>query len=86
MTDAPRTDWRLREADDADAEGLIELIGKVFEQYEGCVLDLDDEMPDLRNMRSAWRAKQGQAWVVEDEQGLLGCVATEPSRMVGAWS
>ena len=73
-------DWTLRDAADDDAEGLIRCDrGGCFAEYPGCVLDLDDEMPDLLRMHSAWRQKQGRAWVVEDGQGLLGCVAAEPA-------
>ena len=55
----------IRAARDADADELIALIGAVFDEYPGCVLDVDGEMPELRAIASAFNAASGRFWVAE---------------------
>jgi len=62
---------RLRPARDDDSEGVIALIARVFAEYEGCVLDVDREEPELRAPASGF----DRFWVVEDESGIVGCAA-----------
>ena len=40
---------KLRLARNADSEGVIDLIARVFAEYEGCVLDVDLEEPELHD-------------------------------------
>jgi len=58
---------RLRPVTDADAEQLIALIGSVYAEYPGCVLDLagvDDDLPAPGRVA----ARRGSPWwVLEDE-------------------
>jgi putative acetyltransferase len=70
-----------RPARDADAEGLIELIGGIYAEYPGCVLDVDGEEPDLLAIASAYATKGGGFWVsIEEASGaLVGCVGWLPS-------
>lgn len=58
----------LRAATDADSEGVIALIGRAFAEYEGCVLDVDREEPDLRAPASSF----DRFWVVEEKGEILG--------------
>ncbi len=53
---------RLRPARDDDSEGVIALIGAVFAEYEGCVLDVDLEEPELRRPASSFDG----FWVLEE--------------------
>lgn len=62
---------RLRRADDGDADGVIALIGRVFAEYEGCVLDVDREEPGLRAPASSY----DRFWVVEEGGAIVGCAA-----------
>lgn len=62
----------IREAVDDDALDLIELIGSVFGEYRGCVLDVDGEMPELRGLASWAKAHGGGFWVAEDGGRLVG--------------
>lgn len=64
---------RLREARDDDSDGIIDLIGHVFDEYPGMVLDVDVEMPHLRHPASAFRRWNGRLWVAEVEAGLVAC-------------
>ena len=64
----------IREARDSDSEQLIELIGEVFAEYPGCVLDVDGEMPQLRRPASAFAEWDGRLWVAEQGGRIEGCV------------
>jgi len=69
---------RFRAARDADGTALIGLIGKVFVEYPGCVLDVDGEMPELKAPATSARAGHGRWWVVEDDEGVVASVAAFP--------
>jgi putative acetyltransferase len=68
------TDWLLRPARDTDGDGLIRVITRCFDQYPGCVTDVDGEMPDLRAIASAYRAVDGAYWVAELNGAVVGCI------------
>ena len=63
----------LRPATDADSAGIIELIGAVFAEYPGCVLDVDREEPELRAPASSF----DRFWVVEQGRRIVACVGCE---------
>lgn len=69
----------LRAARDSDEDGLIALIGGCFDEYENCILAVDEEMPELRRIAS-WHAERGgRVWVAEDADGtIVGSVAALP--------
>lgn len=72
--------WKIRAARDGDEAGLIALIGGCFEEYPGCVLAVDEEMPELRRIASAMAEVDGRAWVAEEGDGrVVGCVACVPA-------
>jgi putative acetyltransferase len=69
----------LREARDDDQDGLIALIGGVFAEYPGCVLDLG-EMPELCRIASYFHEHAGRGWVAQNEAGeVVGCIGFSPS-------
>ena len=55
----------IRDARDSDAAARIALIGGAFAEYEGCVLDVDNELPELRAIATAFRSFGGRFWVGE---------------------
>ena len=61
----------LRRARDSDSDGVIALIAGVFAEYEGCVLDVDREEPELRAPASRYE----HFWVVEEDGEIVGCSA-----------
>ena len=61
----------IRLVQDGDAEGLIRLIDVCWSAYEGCILDVDAEEPQLRAMRSHFDALGGEYWVVEGADGEI---------------
>jgi putative acetyltransferase len=61
---------RIRPALDADADGVIALIARVYAEYPGCILDVDREEPALRAPASSF----DRFWVVEEGGTVVGCV------------
>jgi len=70
---------RIRDARDDDAAGLIALIGGVFAEYPGCVLELDHEMPQLRAIATAFAQLDGRFWVAELDGDVVGCAGIAPA-------
>ena len=70
MTETPTGD-RMRPVRDDDADALAELIGRVYAEYPGCVLDLPGVDADLRAPRTTAEDRQGDWWVVEDDDGQV---------------
>jgi len=70
---------QIRAARDDDADELIALIGAVFDEYPGCVLDVDGEMPELRAIASAFSTAGGRFWVAEQARRLIGCIGLTPA-------
>lgn len=69
----------IREARDDDADGLIALIGGVFAEYPGCVMDVDGELPELRRIASYFREHAGEFWVAELGGAVVGCIGYSPA-------
>lgn len=61
----------LRPARDSDSRGVIALIGRVFDEYPGCVLDVEREEPGLVAPASSY----DRFWVLEQGGEILGCSA-----------
>jgi putative acetyltransferase len=76
---------KLRDARDDDADQLIELIERCYSEYEGCVLDVDGEAPELRALATHHAKNGGRFWVAESGGQLVGCAGvvagTEPGVM-----
>lgn len=68
----------IRSARDEDSEGLIRLIGNVFAEYPGCILDVDREIPELRIPATAAHTDEGRWWVAELNGHVVGSVAVVP--------
>ena len=71
-------DVSFRDAVDADSEALIALIGGVFDEYPGCVMDVDGEMPELRAIASHFRRLEGCFRVAERAGSVIGCIGYAP--------
>lgn len=70
MIETPTGD-RLRPVRDDDADAMADLIGGVYAEYPGCVLDLPGVDADLRAPRTTIEANRGDWWVVEDDRGQV---------------
>jgi putative acetyltransferase len=69
----------VRAARDSDSEQLIRLIGSVFAEYEGCVLDVDGELPELRAPETHFRRKHGKLWVADVDDTVVGSLGLVPA-------
>ena len=74
----------IRPATDADAENVISIIDSCYREYEGCVLLVDEEEPELKNPASAFAEMGGNFWVAEDEnKDIVGTIAVAPADAPG---
>ncbi len=69
----------VREATDDDSDAIIELIEQIYAEYQGCVLLIDDEEPELRAPASAYQRLGGKFWVAECDGKVCGTVALAPT-------
>lgn len=75
---------RLRRVEEEDGAALIRLVGGVYDEYPGCVLDLAGVDDDLPRMGEHVGGLGGDFWVVEDGDGpLAACVGWVPQRVGG---
>ncbi len=68
----------LRAARAADGPGVIAVVAAVCDEYPGCILDVEAEVPELKAPASAYARRSGRFWVAADEAQILGCVACTP--------
>lgn len=70
---------KIRDGRDGDAEGLVELIAGCYAEYAGCVLDVDNEVPELKSIATAHAQANGRFWVAESGGKVMGCVGFVPN-------
>jgi N-acetylglutamate synthase-like GNAT family acetyltransferase len=75
---------KIRDARDDDAERLIDLIEACYSEYDGCVLAVDEEAPELRAIASNHARRGGRFWVAERNGNLVGCAGLVPAEQGGA--
>lgn len=63
-----------RKAKDTDAPGLIRLVSKCYAGYEGCILDVDAEEPQLNYIATYFSGKGGEFWVAELDDETVGSI------------
>ncbi len=68
----------IRPARDDDADAFIRIIGACWDEYPGCVTDIDGEAPELRALATHMQAKAGAAWAAEADGEVAGLVACWP--------
>jgi N-acetylglutamate synthase-like GNAT family acetyltransferase len=69
----------VRPANDEDSDRIIALIDEVYSEYQGCVLLVDEEEPELRAPASSYYKLGGQFWVAECGDQVCGTVALTPT-------
>jgi putative acetyltransferase len=62
--------YRLRAATDADSERVIAHIAGIWAEYQGCVMDLEEES-DLLKVATSYTSSGGSIWLAEDASGAL---------------
>ena len=60
----------IRPVTDADADSVIAVIDSCYREYDGCVLLVDEEEPELKSPASSFAAIGGSFWVAEDDAEL----------------
>ena len=70
----------LRLARNKDSEQIIKLIRKCFKDYQNCLLDVDNDSPELKYIYSYFRRQRGKFWVVEDKNKIIGCMGYLPGK------
>ena len=70
----------IREARDRDAGGIISLIDHCFSEYEGLILDVENEEPILKQFHSGFAKLGGQSWVATKDERIVACVGYAPSK------
>jgi GNAT superfamily N-acetyltransferase len=74
----------IRPGRDADAEGIIALIGACWSEYPDIVMDVDNEVPELRALATYYRKQGGTLWVAVAAGRIVGMIATRAAD-AGAW-
>jgi GNAT superfamily N-acetyltransferase len=75
----------IRPGRDSDAAGYIALIGACWGEYPGCVLDVDNEAPELRALATHFAGRGGALWAAEVAGAVVGMVATAPLNYDESW-
>jgi putative acetyltransferase len=70
---------KIRDARDDDAAGMIALIEACYAEYEGCILDVDGEAPELKGIATAHAEQGGRFWVAESDGEIIGSVGLVPN-------
>ncbi|MEE9195867.1 MAG: GNAT family N-acetyltransferase [Alphaproteobacteria bacterium] len=73
MDEAP-AEISIRQGRDADSPGLIALVGGCFEEYEGCVPDLEGIDADLVDPATAFKRQGGRLWVAVAGRKIVGSI------------
>lgn len=69
----------IRAARDEDADGIISLIGRCFDEYEGVYLDVENEEPILKTFGSGFKSIGGESWVLECSGIIKACIGWTPT-------
>lgn len=72
----------VRPVEDGDSGELIALIDMVFGEYPNCVLDVDNEMPELKAPARAAKESDARWWVAEAGGAIVASCAVEPEENV----
>jgi putative acetyltransferase len=73
-------EFEIRDGRDEDAWDLVGLVAGCWSEYPGCILDVHGEEPDLLAIATAYAARNGRFWVVEEDGRLVASVGLAPAR------
>ncbi len=74
----------IRPGRDAASPGVIALISRCWADYPNCVLDVEEDAPELLAPAAYYAAQGGALWIAEHAGAVTGMVAAVP-RAAGAW-
>lgn len=75
----------IRRANGADSEAVADIVRSCWSAYRGVVVDIDREMPELRQFAAHYETLGGEAWVAELEGRIIACLAMTPDEEPGVW-
>lgn len=75
----PSSDIVIRAARDRDADGLVSLIRSIYEEYPGCIFDLENEQPELKRPASYFSRAKGRLWVAESHGQVIASLGFLPA-------
>ena len=75
----------IREAEDADATQLAQIVAAIMSEFPGCVFDLDADFPELKRPKSSFKADGGCFWVVESNDVPAGQAKAVRRDIVGCF-
>jgi GNAT superfamily N-acetyltransferase len=61
----------IRAVADSDADSIIALIAGCWAEYPGCVMDVDNENPELRAFATHCARKGGAGWIAAAGTGMI---------------
>lgn len=70
---------QIREATNADGDGVGDIIRAAFSEYGGCFYDRALEFPELDALADHFRHAGGRCWVASDGDSIIGSCAIAPS-------
>lgn len=73
----------VRAGADADAPQVIDLIADVYAEFQGRVLLVDEEEPELKAPATSFGRTGGRFWVAECDNRICGTVAMAPTDAPG---
>ncbi|MGA9868488.1 MAG: GNAT family N-acetyltransferase [Acetobacteraceae bacterium] len=75
---------RLRPVLDSDASRIIGLITNICSEYSGRIVRVQRHMPELRAPARFYRERDGQLWLLDSAEGIVGMIAMKPGMAAGA--
>lgn len=74
---------RLRPVLDSDARRIVGLITDIRSEYSGRVGRVQRHMPELLAPARSYRDRDGQLWLLDSAEGIVGMIAMKPGMAAG---
>lgn len=75
----------IRPATEADSPTVTSIVRSCWTEYPGVVVDLDNELQELKTFATHYESLGGRAWVAELDYRVVGCLAATPDEEPDAW-
>ena len=75
----------IRPATDADSDAVIEIVAEAYDQYEGCILLVEEEESALLTPSTAYRQDGGEFWVVENANKVVASIGITQMDQANVW-
>ncbi len=75
----------IRPATDKDSDAVIRIVAEAYDEYEGCILLVEEEEPALLAPSTSYKKEGGEFWVVEDQNGIVASIGVVKTGQTGVW-